>query len=200
MINTSLRVRLASDTDEAFNLSIPYPDNHPRQTNAKPQAPPKLSNFTSDIEHRTSNDTTQRLKPPTTTTTTTTTTHKPQSMATTSTSSTTSPSQPTPQPPPKPTRPLPLSAAQEQQVRDTYYRNVRAKCADEIRAFATCAHTLTITATWRCRTPRTLMNTCMLAHATPENMDAARTEWFGALEERKAAREERRRKLVERSF
>ena len=29
--------------------------------------------------------------------------------------------------------PLPLSASQEAQVRDIYYKRVRAKCADEIK-------------------------------------------------------------------
>ena len=32
-----------------------------------------------------------------------------------------------------PSNPAPLSAAQEQQVRDLYYKRVRSKCADEIR-------------------------------------------------------------------
>ena len=32
-----------------------------------------------------------------------------------------------------PSNPTPLSAPQEQQVRDLYYKNVRAKCADEIK-------------------------------------------------------------------
>jgi COX assembly protein 1 len=31
-----------------------------------------------------------------------------------------------------PSNPTPLSAPQEQQVRDIYYKNVRAKCAAEI--------------------------------------------------------------------
>jgi COX assembly protein 1 len=31
-----------------------------------------------------------------------------------------------------PSNPTPLSAPQEQQVRDLYYKNVRAKCAEEI--------------------------------------------------------------------
>jgi COX assembly protein 1 len=31
-----------------------------------------------------------------------------------------------------PSNPTPLSAPQEQQVRDLYYKNVRAKCATEI--------------------------------------------------------------------
>jgi len=32
----------------------------------------------------------------------------------------------------QPSNPTPLSAPQEQQVRDLYYKNVRAKCAQEI--------------------------------------------------------------------
>ncbi|KAJ4987560.1 hypothetical protein SVAN01_06873, partial [Stagonosporopsis vannaccii] len=32
----------------------------------------------------------------------------------------------------RPANPTPLSAPQEQQVRDLYYKNVRAKCAEEI--------------------------------------------------------------------
>ena len=32
----------------------------------------------------------------------------------------------------RPANPTPLSAPQEQQVRDLYYKNVRAKCAVEI--------------------------------------------------------------------
>jgi COX assembly protein 1 len=33
-----------------------------------------------------------------------------------------------------PTNPTPLSAPQEQQVKDLYYKNVRAKCAEEIES------------------------------------------------------------------
>lgn len=32
-----------------------------------------------------------------------------------------------------PSNPTPLSAPQEQQVRDLYYKNVRDKCAEEIK-------------------------------------------------------------------
>lgn len=42
------------------------------------------------------------------------------------------------EPRPNPSRnPLPLSAAQEAQVRDLYYKRVRAYCADEIRGTCT---------------------------------------------------------------
>ena len=36
-----------------------------------------------------------------------------------------------------PTNPTPLSAPQEQQVKDLYYKNVRAKCAKEIESTPT---------------------------------------------------------------
>lgn len=37
----------------------------------------------------------------------------------------------------RPANPTPLSAPQEQQVRDLYYKNVRAKCAPEIEGAST---------------------------------------------------------------
>ena len=41
---------------------------------------------------------------------------------------------PKPNPLPLPSRnPIPLSAAQEAQVRDLYYKRVRNKCAEEVR-------------------------------------------------------------------
>ncbi|TGZ77939.1 hypothetical protein EX30DRAFT_286906, partial [Ascodesmis nigricans] len=86
---------------------------------------------------------------------------------------------PSPSRPSLPTRnPLPLSAAQEAQVRDLYYARVRGLCAEEIRIFAECARGKTVPATWKCRPERDAMNGCMISHATPENMDAAREEWF----------------------
>jgi hypothetical protein len=39
---------------------------------------------------------------------------------------------------PLPSNPTPLSAPQEQQVRDLYYKNVRAKCAEEIESMFSC--------------------------------------------------------------
>lgn len=41
-----------------------------------------------------------------------------------------------------PSNPTPLSAPQEQQVRDIYYRNVREKCAEEIKGTSPPSHTL----------------------------------------------------------
>ncbi|CAG8241047.1 unnamed protein product [Penicillium salamii] len=86
--------------------------------------------------------------------------------------------------------PLPLSAPQEQEVKLLYYKRVRSYCAPEIKAFAECAVNRTITATWVCRQQRLAMNSCMLAHAKPEEEDRAREEWFAGIEERRRARDE----------
>ncbi|CRG89291.1 hypothetical protein PISL3812_06327 [Talaromyces islandicus] len=86
--------------------------------------------------------------------------------------------------------PLPLSATQEQQVKEVYYKRVRGYCADEIRAFAECARNRTFTTTWVCRDQRLAMNSCMLAHAKPEEFDRAREEWFSSREARRREREE----------
>lgn len=115
--------------------------------------------------------------------------------------------------------PLPLSAAQEAQVKDIYYKRVRGQCAQEIKGtiyfvyllrshdsylsgqypspsltmfpdFAACAVGRTITATWICRNQRLSMNSCMIAHATRAEEDSARAEWFSGREERRKKREE----------
>ncbi|KAL2828126.1 cytochrome c oxidase biogenesis protein Cmc1 like-domain-containing protein [Aspergillus pseudoustus] len=86
--------------------------------------------------------------------------------------------------------PLPLSAAQEQEVKQLYYKRVRALCAPEIKAFAECAVNRTVTATWVCRTQRLAMNSCMVAHAKPEEEDRAREEWFATHGERRKAKQE----------
>ncbi|KAJ5753237.1 hypothetical protein N7520_010154 [Penicillium odoratum] len=86
--------------------------------------------------------------------------------------------------------PLPLSASQEQEVKKLYYKRVRSHCAPEIKAFAECAVNRTVTATWICRTQRLTMNSCMLAHAIPEEEDRAREEWFSTYEERRRQKEE----------
>ncbi|KAF2140044.1 uncharacterized protein K452DRAFT_320116 [Aplosporella prunicola CBS 121167] len=98
---------------------------------------------------------------------------------------------------PVPRNPIPLSAGQEQQVRDLYYKRVRTYCADEIRDFASCALNRTISATWACRPQRLAMNSCMVVHATQDEMDAARAEWFATRELRRREREEKERKRVE---
>ncbi|EEH15888.1 hypothetical protein PABG_05975 [Paracoccidioides brasiliensis Pb03] len=94
--------------------------------------------------------------------------------------------------------PLPLSASQEAQVRDLYYKRVRGYCAAEIKEFAACAINRTITATWVCRKQRLAMNACMVEHAKPEVEDRAREEWFAGREERRRARELQRKKTEER--
>src|SRR6266516_2168805 len=99
--------------------------------------------------------------------------------------------------------PTPLSATQEAQVRELYYKRVRGLCAAEIKGesnqltiktcliprscfaytilasapeFAACAINRTVTATWVCRKQRLAMNTCMIEHAKPEEQDRAREE------------------------
>ncbi|KAJ5332918.1 hypothetical protein N7541_002738 [Penicillium brevicompactum] len=86
--------------------------------------------------------------------------------------------------------PLPLSAPQEQEVKLLFHKRVRGYCAPEIKAFAECAVNRTITATWVCRQQRLAMNSCMIAHAKPEEEDRAREEWFAGIEERRRARDE----------
>ncbi|KAJ5161796.1 hypothetical protein N7492_007188 [Penicillium capsulatum] len=85
--------------------------------------------------------------------------------------------------------PLPLSATQEQEVKQMYYKRVRSHCAPEIKAFAECAVNRTITATWVCRSQRLAMNSCMIAHANPEEEDRAREDWFATHEERRREKE-----------
>ena len=100
--------------------------------------------------------------------------------------------------------PLPLSAAQEAQVRDIYHRRVRKLCDPEIKAFAACAVGKTITATWTCRDQRLKMNSCMVLHARPEEEDKAREEWFEGIQQRRREKEKqmaevevRRREVIE---
>ncbi|KAL1851493.1 hypothetical protein Plec18167_008687 [Paecilomyces lecythidis] len=86
--------------------------------------------------------------------------------------------------------PVPLSAAQEQQVKELYHKRVRGYCAKEIKEFAQCAVNRTVTATWVCRQQRLAMNSCMLEHAKPEEEDRAREEWFMKREERRREKEQ----------
>lgn len=116
--------------------------------------------------------------------------------------------------------PIPLSSSQESQVRELYYKRVRGYCADEIRGtrgtmqymlwnlsingmndtdFASCALNRTFSATWVCRQQRLAMNNCMISHASQQEQDAAREEWFATRDERRQEREakEARRKEQE---
>ncbi|OOQ90451.1 hypothetical protein PEBR_04859 [Penicillium brasilianum] len=95
--------------------------------------------------------------------------------------------------------PLPLSASQEQEVKQMYYKRVRARCAPEIKAFAECAVNRTVTATWVCRQQRLAMNACMVTHANNrEEEDRAREEWFATYEERRRAKEEDLKRVEQR--
>ncbi|KAL1953342.1 hypothetical protein VTO42DRAFT_2996 [Malbranchea cinnamomea] len=94
--------------------------------------------------------------------------------------------------------PTPLSAIQEAEVRDLYYKRVRGHCAAEIKEFADCARNRTISTTWACRKERLAMNSCMIAHATPEEEDRAREEWFANRDARRQQREKEEREKEER--
>ncbi|PWY92008.1 hypothetical protein BO70DRAFT_270120, partial [Aspergillus heteromorphus CBS 117.55] len=94
--------------------------------------------------------------------------------------------------------PLPLSAAQESEVKQIYYKRVRGLCAPEIKAFAECAVNRTVTATWVCREQRLAMNSCMVAKARPEEEDRAREEWFATHSERRRVKEEELAKVEQR--
>ncbi|KAF2197814.1 hypothetical protein GQ43DRAFT_483836 [Delitschia confertaspora ATCC 74209] len=96
-----------------------------------------------------------------------------------------------------PTNPTPLSAPQEAQVRELYYRRVKDKCADEIKEFAACALNRTLSMVFACRPQKLAMNHCMLQYQNQESMDAARAEWFALAGERKRQREEHKRKQEE---
>ncbi|GAD98745.1 hypothetical protein AN0795.2 [Paecilomyces variotii No. 5] len=87
--------------------------------------------------------------------------------------------------------PVPLSAAQEQQVKELYHKRVSQEMMQghwlthPSAEFAQCAVNRTVTATWICRQQRLAMNACMLEHAKPEEEDRAREEWFLKREERR---------------
>ncbi|KAI0384000.1 cytochrome c oxidase biogenesis protein Cmc1 like-domain-containing protein [Hypomontagnella monticulosa] len=103
---------------------------------------------------------------------------------------------------PMPSRnPLPLSASQEAQVREVFNAQVRNLCADEIKAFADCARNRTFSIPFACRDASRRMNGCMLAHATPEEHDRAREQWFAQRQQRAREREQKeRRKLEQEAF
>ena len=111
---------------------------------------------------------------------------------------------------PMPSRnPLPLSSGQEAQVRELYHARVRGYCAAEIKCsciltlisvpeaflirelpvFAECALGRTFSAPFKCRPQNRAMNTCMIAHATQAEQDAAREEWFATRLKRQRERE-----------
>ena len=56
-------------------------------------------------------------------------------------------------------------------------------------AFAECAMGRTFTAPFACRETHRLMNGCMKAHATQEEQDAAREDWFAQRLQRQRERE-----------
>lgn len=58
-----------------------------------------------------------------------------------------------------------------------------------LSVFADCALGRTFTAPFKCRAQNRAMNTCMVAHATQAEQDAAREEWFGLRLKRQKDRE-----------
>ncbi|KAK4152228.1 hypothetical protein C8A00DRAFT_35081 [Chaetomidium leptoderma] len=119
---------------------------------------------------------------------------------------------------PMPSRnPLPLSATQEGQVRDIFHARVRDRCRPEIKGiasmfhpfrrallsspFADCAIKHTYTASFLCRETLHVMNSCMKLHATQEEQDGAREDWFAQRLERQKERERKAlRKAEQESF
>lgn len=63
--------------------------------------------------------------------------------------------------------------------------------------FASCALNRTFSATWLCRQQRLAMNNCMISHASQQEQDAAREEWFATRDKRKREREEKEKKRKE---
>ncbi|KAL3422134.1 hypothetical protein PVAG01_06290 [Phlyctema vagabunda] len=101
---------------------------------------------------------------------------------------------------PMPSRnPLPLSSGQEAAVREVYHARVRGYCAAEIKQFADCALGKTFSVPWKCRQENRIMNNCMISHATQDEQDRAREEWFALRLKRQRDRElkEERRKEQE---
>lgn len=78
------------------------------------------------------------------------------------------------------------------------YRRNRANSATYLLEFADCAVNRTVTVTWFCRKQRLAMNSCMIAHATPEEEDLARMEWFAKRAEERRKREKEEREVAER--
>jgi len=64
-------------------------------------------------------------------------------------------------------------------------------------AFAECASGRTFSVTFACKEPHRIMNSCMKAHATQAEQDAAREEWFALRLQRQRERERIERKKAE---
>lgn len=64
-------------------------------------------------------------------------------------------------------------------------------------AFAECALGRTFSVPFACRQQHRVMNGCMKAHATPQEEDAAREEWFAQRQERARQRAEKARRKEE---
>jgi len=100
-------------------------------------------------------------------------------------------------PAPRSRTPHPLNASQEAEIRELYYKNVRSYCADAIKEFVDCARGRTVSVAWACRSLNRSMNECMKAHATREEQDKARAQWFATRDERRKEREAKEAKKEE---
>jgi len=76
------------------------------------------------------------------------------------------------------------------------FRTRISDTTDQPAAFAECAAGRTLTVSFACREPLHAMNSCMKAHATQAEQDAAREEWFAM---RLARQRERERKQLKKS-
>ena len=72
-----------------------------------------------------------------------------------------------------------------------------ANCLPLETAFAACALGRTFSVPFACREPHRVMNACMKAHATPQEEDAAREDWFARRQERARERQEKERRKAE---
>ncbi|GAA86702.1 hypothetical protein AKAW_04816 [Aspergillus luchuensis IFO 4308] len=104
--------------------------------------------------------------------------------------------------------PLPLSAAQEAEVKQLYYKRVRSLCAPEIKGENHPPYTpIPIPISFPSSKPKGKVirrmrrqphNNSNMAHAKPEVEDRAREEWFATHEERRKAKEEELAKVERR--
>lgn len=68
---------------------------------------------------------------------------------------------------------------------------------DRYTVFADCALGRTLTAPFKCRPQNRAMNTCMIAHATQAEQDAAREDWFATRLRRQKDREDKEKRRIE---
>ncbi|KAF2663517.1 hypothetical protein BT63DRAFT_484248 [Microthyrium microscopicum] len=94
-------------------------------------------------------------------------------------------------------QPIPLSSKQESEIRDIYHKAVRSKCSDQIAKFAACAKANVVSVNFTCSSEKLNMNHCLRLHATQEEEDRARAEWFSKLDHRRKEREKEAQDRIE---